>query len=229
MKNIWFIQLHRRIRDNLFYQEKRVFSKFEAWIEILLECNFSENKFLLWNKIIDVERWSFICSKNDLARKLWWEKRKLYRFLKMLEDEKMVVLKCVWWGYLKKSLISVLNYSKYQIDGTLDSPLDSTSKTPPKNNNKKYNKIKKEIKHKYWEYSHILLLDSEKEKFINDFSENEFFKYIKILDEYIETSGKVYKNHILVMRKFRNSDLEKNNSWKKEFEKSWETNFTEWL
>ena len=60
----------------------------------------------------------------------------------------------------------------------------------------------KEPKHKYGEYQHVLLTDTDRERLVNDYGEEETHEAIKYLDEYIETSGKKYKNHYLVMRKW---------------------------
>ena len=61
---------------------------------------------------------------------------------------------------------------------------------------------KNEPKHKYGEYQHVLLTDTDRERLVNDYGEDETHEAIKYLDEYIETSGKKYKNHYLVMRKW---------------------------
>lgn len=60
----------------------------------------------------------------------------------------------------------------------------------------------KEVKHKYGEYKNVLLTDTDRERLVNDYGEDETHKAIKYLDEYLETSGKKYKNHYLVMRKW---------------------------
>ncbi|MCR5722024.1 MAG: replisome organizer [Lachnospiraceae bacterium] len=62
--------------------------------------------------------------------------------------------------------------------------------------------VQKELKHKYGEYNHVLLTDSDRERLVNDYGEDSVHDAIKYLDEYIETSGKKYKNHYLVMRKW---------------------------
>ena len=61
---------------------------------------------------------------------------------------------------------------------------------------------KKESKHKYGEYQHVLLTESERERLINDFGKDDTLAAIKYLDEYIEMKGAKYKNHNLVMRKW---------------------------
>lgn len=60
----------------------------------------------------------------------------------------------------------------------------------------------KEPKHKYGEYQHVLLTDTDRERLVNDYGEDLTHDAIKYLDEYLETSGKKYKNHYLVMRKW---------------------------
>ena len=73
----------------------------------------------------------------------------------------------------------------------------------------------KEIKHKYWEYQNVLLTNTQKNKFIKDFWENEFNKYIKILDEWIEMKWYKYKNHNLAIRNWKNNDFKKNSKLEK--------------
>lgn len=59
----------------------------------------------------------------------------------------------------------------------------------------------KPTKHKYGEYSHVMLTDKEHEHLLELYGDS-LDEHIKILDEYIETSGKKYKNHSLVIQKW---------------------------
>ena len=76
-----------------------------------------------------------------------------------------------------------------------------------KDNNKYINNTfnnKKDVytrKHKYGEYQHVLLTDKEHTHLIELYGSS-LDEHIKILDEYIETSGKNYKNHSLVLQKW---------------------------
>lgn len=65
-------------------------------------------------------------------------------------------------------------------------------------------------KHKYGEYSHVLLTDKEHTHLL-DLYGNSLHEHIKILDEYIETSGKKYKNHSLVIQKWVHDEWMKRN------------------
>lgn len=60
---------------------------------------------------------------------------------------------------------------------------------------------KEQSKHKYGEYQHVLLTDKEHTHLVELYGTS-LDEHIKILDEYIETSGKNYKNHSLVLQKW---------------------------
>lgn len=59
----------------------------------------------------------------------------------------------------------------------------------------------KPTKHKYGEYHHVLLDDNQYERLKKLYGDS-LDEHIRILDEYIETSGKKYKNHSLVIQKW---------------------------
>jgi hypothetical protein len=78
----------------------------------------------------------------------------------------------------------------------------------PNTNNKNTNN--KVSKHKYGEYSHVLLTDKEHTHLLDLYGDS-LDEHIKILDEYIETSGKKYKNHSLVIQKWVHDEWLKRN------------------
>lgn len=65
-------------------------------------------------------------------------------------------------------------------------------------------------KHKYGEYHHVLLTDKEHTHLVELYGSS-LDEHIKILDEYIETSGKSYKNHSLVLQKWVHDEWTKRN------------------
>ena len=60
----------------------------------------------------------------------------------------------------------------------------------------------KEVRHKYGEYKHVLLKDSDIEKLNNDIGVDLTQACITFLDEYIEMKGYKAKNHYLAIRKW---------------------------
>lgn len=81
---------------------------------------------------------------------------------------------------------SIVGVSSY--DSSHDS---SEPPTPPKPS-----------KHKYGEFNHVLLLDSEYEKLGLDYGEDMRAKAIIFLDEYIEEKGAKYKSHYMAIRRW---------------------------
>lgn len=62
--------------------------------------------------------------------------------------------------------------------------------------------VKKQTRHKYGEYSHVLLSDEEYKRLCQEHGELIVNKAIKVVDEYCQTSGKTYKDYNLVLRKW---------------------------
>lgn len=65
---------------------------------------------------------------------------------------------------------------------------------------------KKETKHKYGEYKHVSLTDTEYSKLIEEFGEPIINQYIEKVDEYVEQFGKKYKNYNLTIRNWLKKD-----------------------
>ena len=82
-------------------------------------------------------------------------------------------------------------------------------KDKDKDKEKEKDKDKKKIKHKYGNYNHVLLTDNEKEKLLNELDEYKFNLVIEKLDEYIEETGKKYKNHYLTIKRWVIEAVEK--------------------
>jgi hypothetical protein len=67
----------------------------------------------------------------------------------------------------------------------------------------------KETKTIYGEYKHVKLTDKEKERLIIEFGENFFRACVRKLDEYIQETGKKYKDHNLTIRRWVISAVKK--------------------
>lgn len=94
----------------------------------------------------------------------------------------------------------------------LENPYTYKDTNKPNTNKPNTNKLNtnKQSKHKYGEYSHVLLTDKEHTHLLDLYGDS-LDEHIKILDEYIETSGKKYKNHSLVIQKWVHDEWLKRN------------------
>jgi len=122
-----WISLNRTIRDHWLY-EKRILSKFEAWVEMLMMANHQDNKFLLGNDLINLKRGQFVTSELKLMDRWGWSKTKVRNFLKILEEDNMIIKK----SDKKKTTLTICNYSLYQDKRTTERPQRDHKKTTEK-------------------------------------------------------------------------------------------------
>jgi hypothetical protein len=185
-----WISLHRKIQDHPFFQEKRTFSKFEAWVDLMLLANHKDNKFMLGNEMVEVEKGGLITSEIKLMNRWGWSKTKVRAFLKLLEDDEMIVKK----SDSKKTAINLCKYSDYQNLQTAEKPEKNrkeTAERPQKDTNNNVNNV---IRKDYAET--VFLTEVEYQKLIATYGEHETKYWIERLDEWQTNNPKKQKvNH----------------------------------
>lgn len=144
-----YIKLHRSILNNALWEEKP-FSSGQAWVDLILMANYKDKKTLKDGKIQTFARGTVTTSLYALSDRWGWDRKKVRRFLKLLEVEQMVSLN----GTTRGTIISLVNYGNYQdcgtTDGTTPSPTPSPTVSPtPSPILNKGNKYKNFNKGKY--------------------------------------------------------------------------------
>lgn len=143
--------------------------------------------------VLSVKRWV-----NSLVTKGYVYRRLTYKPNSKEVDKRILSID----GGIKIDTTSVQNC----YDPSIKNDTSSSIKNDTDNNtviNNTFNN-KKDVythKHKYGEYQHVLLTDKEHTHLVELYGSS-LDEHIKILDEYIETSGKSYKNHSLVLQKW---------------------------
>ena len=105
-----YISLHRDIQKNWLYEEDRTFSRYEAWLDILMRVNHAEGKVTHNGSVETVLRGSTIWSMGGMEKHWKWSNSKLRAFLKRLENDGMIAAKST----TKKTYLTVINYDIYQ-------------------------------------------------------------------------------------------------------------------
>lgn len=105
-----WIKLHRKIQDHWLWSERRKFSKFEAWIYLLLQANHKNTKTIINGNVLQIMKGSFITSIVKLAEKWCWDRKTVTKFLITLENEKMITRKST----TEWTSISIENWELYQ-------------------------------------------------------------------------------------------------------------------
>ena len=108
-----------------------------------------------------------------------------------------------------QSRLDEININKSNIENKKESPFAGFK--PAKS---------KPTKHKHGEYKHVLLTDEEYE-LLKDKVDNRD-KWIKILDEAIETKGYKYKNHSLVIQKWYKKETPEDEIKNKDYAEGWD-------
>lgn len=146
-----WISLYRKIINHPFYQEKRRFSKLEAWVDLLLMANYRDNRFMLGNVEIEVKKGSKLTSIKDLSERWRWSRTKTKNFLDFLQRDGMACYKST----TKYTLITIENYGKYQGHYETEEHQKNIKKTSKEhqkdtnNNSNNANNGNKNINHEY--------------------------------------------------------------------------------
>ena len=155
-----WIKLHRTISDNNFWKSEP-FTRGQAWVDLLLLANHENGFFYLRDHKINVGRGQVGWSQLKLAKRWKWSRSKTKKFIKDLEKEQQVAQQVSH----SMSIITIVNYEKYQEKEQLDVQQKDNRKTTErqqKDINKKNNKNDKNDKkeeevefNKFWESYHL--------------------------------------------------------------------------
>ena len=109
MSSKGWIKLHRKIQDHWLYNEKRKFSKYEAWLDLLLMANHQDRDVLIDNEISEVKKGDLITSIRTLCERWEWSNTKVKNFLELLQKDSMISYK----SDTKKTVITIVKYGVY--------------------------------------------------------------------------------------------------------------------
>lgn len=109
-----YIKLYRGLEDNPLWTFD-VFSKAQAWIDLLLLTNHKTGHIKLRNgEMVQINRGECGWSMKSLAKRWQWSRGKVKRFFDYLKNEKMIQQTNI----PNATVIKVLNYERFQNDTT---------------------------------------------------------------------------------------------------------------
>lgn len=137
-----FIPISRKLFEHRFWCEERVYSKFEAWIDLIQFARFEDEKRDFGSKVIAIKRGQCLASTRFLSNRWGWSRTKVETFLKLLEDDKMIEKS--HQKDIGQTFITICNYNSYNMSKKHENPQkvppQSHPKATPKPNNNKENK-----------------------------------------------------------------------------------------
>jgi len=114
-----WIKLHRKIQESALWKQKRVFSKAEAWIDILMEVqHVKETEVIIGSKVLKCYRGQSLKSAETWGKRWCWSRNQVIRFFRLLRD-------CAQIATANEHIttrLTVLNYGIYQNEQTACEP-----------------------------------------------------------------------------------------------------------
>lgn len=138
----WVI-LSRGIRDHWIWDGKPV-SRFQAWIDLILSANHEDKNIMFDGCKVTVKRGSLITSVRKLSARWGWGAGKTLKYLKELEKDGMIARD----ANSRRTLITIVNYSKYQNPKNTLQHTDGTQTERRRNADRAQTKNYKEAKKK---------------------------------------------------------------------------------
>lgn len=142
----YYIPISRRLFEHPFWCEERIFSRFEAWLDLVQSARFEDTKQLIGNRLIEVKRGQILVSLRFLASRWQWSTKKVNSFLDLLIQDKMIIKETP--KETGQTVVTICNYDKYNFTSQeLETPKKqqgNTKETLRKQQGNKDNKDNKE-------------------------------------------------------------------------------------
>lgn len=106
-----YVALHRKIQEHPFYKEKREFSKYEAWVDILMEVQHSlePKDVVIGMNVLQCHYGESLKSVKTWSKRWNWTESKVRRYFDLLKKMNQIRTK----SEVKTTRLFVINYESY--------------------------------------------------------------------------------------------------------------------
>jgi len=136
-----WIKLHRQLFDNEIWGLEP-FTKAQAWVDLLLLANHKDGSINVRGNILHIKRGQVGWSEVRLSSRWTWSRNKTRRFLKWLKTKQQIEQQ----KNTVSSIITIVNYGKYQGNDTTNDTADDTTERQQKDSRRYTNKNDKNKK-----------------------------------------------------------------------------------
>ena len=215
--NGW-IKLYRSIKKHWVWQNNLYL---KLWIDFIMRSNHSPNKILIEGELVEIVRGSFITSLKKLARENLVSISKIRLFLKLLEQDSMILLKTTH----KYTQITINNYDVYQDERHAErnqKEIKKKTESTQKETNKNDKNVKNDKNEDINLYNHPLQLWiknnlPEVSRLENQLTETECEKLLaEYPDQMIKTVLSAMENYKPLLKKYKSVNLTLRNWLKRE-------------
>lgn len=132
-----YIGIQRRFFRHFLWKEKRVYSRAEAWLDLLAEAWYGDRpgEVIPCGRVMSVSRGEILRSLDEWAQRWRWNKSAVNRFFVLLENEQMIV--CV--NECRTTRVLIINYDLYNPPEKMPSKNRHENETDTKQESKRLN------------------------------------------------------------------------------------------
>lgn len=113
-----FIKLNRKYFDNFLWNEPRIYSKAEAWLDLIGSARFEASTEFVNGRVIDIQRGEIPVSRRFLEKRWGWGCTKVTNFLEILTKQGMINQR----QYQEQTILILCRYDYYNDIQTSDKP-----------------------------------------------------------------------------------------------------------
>lgn len=124
-----FFKIDRDLLSHYLWKDTP-FSKGQAWIDLIGLACYKDSTDMYNGQIIHCERGKVYKTFSYLSRRWGWSRKKVTSFIRALEGDGMVTTKVTTHG----TTITIVNYGKFQGQGTTNGTTKDTAEEQQKNN-----------------------------------------------------------------------------------------------
>ena len=124
-----FFKIDRDLLSHYLWKDTP-FSKGQAWIDLIGLACYKDSTDMYNGQIIHCERGKVYKTYSYLSRRWGWSRKKVTSFIRALEGDGMVTTKATTHG----TTITIVNYGKFQGQGTTNGTTKDTAEEQQKNN-----------------------------------------------------------------------------------------------
>ncbi len=146
----WF-KIHRQFFDHEFWNEDRIYSRAEAWIDLIGSSQIEARDVTIKGRDIEVQTGELVVSNRYLQKRWGWSNSKVSKFLRDLKKKGMIDTK----NDSGCTVLTLIKYRVYQNKGDTKNDTKSDSEATPKRQRKRIEERKESFKERILTYSTI--------------------------------------------------------------------------
>jgi hypothetical protein len=108
-----FIPLNRKLFKHEFWLQNRIYSRFEAWLDLITSARYdnTEARMLIGSHVVRWNRGELVASLRYLGERWGWKLNKVNTFINLLKNESMIKTRTA--NGTVQTIVTICNYDIY--------------------------------------------------------------------------------------------------------------------